>query len=259
MVKRKIFIFAGIAGGLLFVYFSGQQLFFKEKPIEKFLAQQFPEGYESKTVKIDNLTVGCVYSGGGLESGQTDTFGIVFAEGKGSQFYKVDLEPGFVANSQCQLIDIDGDGNDEILTEWQANAGGSGTNQGLVIWEVDKNQNIVPLTGYPESWESKNRISTIDIKNKETMTFPVTSAYFLTDIITSDQDLTKLYFAKYIWAENETHFGPHFWNLEVYQFKNGSFIRDKSWNNGETYRTREKLPVEENIYSKIRQLFLDVE
>lgn len=237
---------------------------------EKQLFDRYPYGFVFKTAKVGYFLIG--YSSENAESYFGESGCIAFPSRppivyllngafKG-QSYEIDMGNFCIWNERFVVFDVDGDGKEKVISEWVSYAGGSGGSKGLVIWQLDKEKGLMPLAGYPEEMtkeieEEMNFMSVKNLKTGQIFKFPLVSFNNFVDYRFS-QGAFKLLYGNYIWDSEagESHFGPHFWELSVYQFKKGEFIKDKSWNNGEKYLTDEKISVTDEGYQRIREIFV---
>ena len=271
-MKRLIvgILFGGLfAGTCLTFYFSSKS---KDVVGEKYLLDKYPNGFITKTIKLGDFSVS--YSTGNTESQITDDEAgcetyptgqhIVYLQGNGfsGQSFEVNLGNWCSRNERFVVFDVDGDGSEEIVSEWLGWAGGSGGPKALIIWKLDKERGLIPHAGYPEEM-SENMVSAaefVEIKNlksSQASSFPMASFNDFIDYRFNTSEDFRLLFGNYLWdsESDEGHFSPHIWELAVYKFENGKFVKDESWNNGEKYLTDEKIAVSDEGYMKIRELF----
>lgn len=242
---------------------------FDSKESRSSLSARYPDGYITKTIRVGDLLVAC--STDNTESEFIDVPqnlvpSIVYVLGKkvSNQSYEVNFRGLNFGNynKNFRAVDVDNDGVEEILSEWIWYGGGSDGSIGLVIWRVDDEKGLIPFAGYPlDRGLETSDSSKLEIKNLKTgeiLTYPTTSFNYLIEY-PLDYPPFRLNYAAFIWDlsgnKPEAHFGPHFWKLSVFTFEKDRFVRDKFWNDGESYLTTKKIPVNEEGLMEIGYLF----
>ncbi|MFC1727148.1 hypothetical protein ACFL0Y_01370 [Patescibacteria group bacterium] len=261
---KKIFIGVLLGSLLATIVFGLYFNFQKKREIsdDEKLLSRYPNGFVTKSIKIDDSIITFSFDNPGWENTDIPNYNsppiaYLIGDDFSEQVYEIDFETmGITQNVHFLRIDVDADGKDEIISEWGGHSMGGGGLKGLVVWKLDKNKNLIPFAGYPQG---KNEESSFTIKNfeaNETLTFPEINWDCFTDY-QSDTSGFKLSLACYIWDLNigESRGSPHVWKLQVFNFEDGQFTKDKSWNNGEDYLTKEKITTDDAGYQKIREIF----
>lgn len=140
-----------------------------------------------------------------------------------------------------EFKDINGDSKKELITRWSITWGGSGGLMGMAIFEL-KDDILVPFTGYPQdiSMEGENIIIT-DRFSKDQITLPAISISTYTNLWDLNNDkVPEFLFGEYEWQKGEAHFGEHYWNLQVFELKDGRYQIANWWNEGKTLKTSKK-------------------
>ena len=163
-------------------------------------------------------------------------------------------------NERFIAFDVDNDGAEEIISEWDGYAGGSGGPRALVIWKLNKENKLIPFAGYPEEISEDKGGKLMEVKDSKTgqvSNFPMASFNDFIDYRFENPKSFRMLYGTFIWdfKADESHLGYHFWELQVFKFENGAFVVDKSWNNGEEFKTKEKIPVDDEGFKKINELF----
>lgn len=233
------------------------------------LSARYPDGYVAKVVRIGDSLIGYAYNTGGVTADQWfpdhNIPPVVFLrnEQSGEQVYEIDLVgAGYTINTRFDVFDADSDGINEVLSEWEAHAGGSGGLKGLIVWKVDEEDGLIPLAGYPQEVSDEayeNGFIIKDLGTGQALNLLPTSIDFFTEYDFETEPF-RLWFARYIWDPSksgmgESHLAPHTWKLRVFKFEGDSFVVDKSWNNGKEYTTEKKIPVDEAGFQELREIF----
>lgn len=224
------------------------------------LVTRYPDGFETKVIRVDSQLVAFSSDSSCIKSPIVYLFG----KRKAKSIFEITTEgTSCVSNSKFESMDVDGDGASEVVSEWVGSNEGAGGVRGLIIWDLDKRQSLVPLTGYPEEVKSEDernlKIIATDSKTGKTFNFPTISDDFYTDYRSSDSGL-KLDFASFIWDfdAGESRNSPHIWGLQRFELVENEFVKDASWHNGEKYTSEEKRPAK-NIEAKLKELFNSLE
>ncbi|MFH2062280.1 MAG: hypothetical protein ABIJ43_04825 [Candidatus Beckwithbacteria bacterium] len=199
-----------------------------------FLANRFPEGYSSKAIKHGKNLV--VYAES-LEECSKNPLVYLISEGGIKSVFKISIEDFCVINDKFIFFD------DLIISEWIGHAFGSGGFRGLILWKIIDGE-LQAVGGYPNDEDMFRADTLITVTNennhKQQLTYPLggMNAY-------STYQLNKpleLRYANMIWDPiEESHSEPHRWSLNSFIYKDGKFIRNQNWNNGEVYITKEKI------------------
>lgn len=220
------------------------------------LTARYPDGFETKTVQVDDQLVAFSSDSGCGES----PIVYMIEKGKSDFIFEVDIEGvSCVFNSKFETMDVDGHEGNEIVSEWVGTNDGAGGLRGLIVWNLDKHKSPSPLAGYPEDVKSEDsrglKITVTDIDTGKTHSFPAISDDFYTDYRSSDFGL-KLDYGSFIWDFDggESRNSPHVWELQRFELVGDKFVKDASWHNGEKYTPEEKLSME-NIEAKMKELF----
>lgn len=223
-------------------------------------ATRYPDGFETKAVRVGNQLVAFSSDGNCIKS----PIVYIIEKGKSDFIFEVDIEGvSCVLNERFEPMDVDGDGENEIVSEWMGSNEGAEGVRGLVVWDLDRRQSLFPLAGYPEDVKSEEsrdlKITVTYINTGKTYSFPAASDDFYTDYQSTNSGL-KLNFGRFIWDfdAGESRNSPHAWELQRFKLVGSEFVKDASWHNGEKYPSEEKLPVE-NIDAKLKEMFNSLE
>jgi len=224
-------------------------------PISELLEKQYPKGYKIKSVKMGKHLVAFA------SDNSCNQHPVVYLLNKRNNFtYEITIEGvSCIWNSKFELVDVDGDGENEVISEWVGSNEGAGGLRGLVVWGLNQRKSLIPLVGYPENVKSEEsrdlKIIVTKINASETISFPAISDDFYTDYRTSGSGL-KLNYGSFIWNfdAGESRNSPHTWNLQRFELVENKFVKDSSWHNGEKYTPEEKLPTE-NVETKLKEIF----
>ena len=226
--------------------------------------RNYPDGYKSLSVKIDDSTVTYindertpVYSDGLPCIGMGSNITVYLSKPWSfNQVYKIKSNSFCVFNQSFELRDVDVDGKPEIYSEWIATAGGSGAIRNIIIWDVNQGT-LKPKYKYPQELLYTNQEDKIILTGENGK-----KEYGFLSIGDSDYyefkfKNEKLYLdlAYFIWAADEGHFGPHFWKLQRYVLSGDTFVKDVGWNNGKEYTTESKFAVDDMLNAEISSLF----
>lgn len=250
-----------LLAGVGFNFYSNSQ---KKKEIssdEKLLAR-YPGGHVTKSIKINDSLIAFSFDNPGWQNTDSPNYNsppiaYLLRDDSSDQVYEINFETTAITqNERFVQNDVDGDGKDEIISEWIGHSMGAGGLKGLVIWKLDNQKNLIPLAGYPQDEDKESSFTVNDLENNEALTFPVIGRHCFTDyqLISSG---FKLSLACFMWNldAGESRGSPHIWKLQVFKFEDGQFAKDESWNNGEDYLTKEKIVADDKGYQKIRELF----
>ena len=148
---------------------------------------------------------------------------------------------------------------DLLIAEWGINYGGSSGLKGFVLFGV-KDEQLLPLTGYPFDASKKSSINLTDELTSKKFSFPITGDSNFSEITDMNKDgRLDLLFADWKWdLENgEAHYVPRPWNLQVFELVDNKFIIAKWWNKGEVYKTPEDIGYSEADKARLKQIFID--
>jgi len=222
---------------LLIVLITGALIYsFKPTTEQDFLSKRFKNGYKVKAVKIENSLVAYVDFIESYETCGKDPLVYLTENGSVKSVYKVHISDFCVFNDKFLVS-----GN-LIISEWIGTAGGSGGYRGLILWKIVDGE-LQPVGGFPNDsdvFKTETFISATNENSQQQFSYPLGSmngysAYQLKNPL-------ELWYANMIWkVDEESHAAPHFWNLYSYSLNNNVFSRNQSWNNGETYITKEKI------------------
>lgn len=177
----------------------------------------------------------------------------IFIDGRCPTYrVKFDGESGDqgVSLHQAYSQDTDQDDQDELVTEWLLNWGGSGGYKAIIVWEVG--DQLTPAFGLPPAPATRNVIVSI-ANDTQIFSAPATDMYAFTYI---DSDTQKLFFAlpQYDWTI--PHFDPQAWELSIFKLENSRYVVDEAWNHGEPLLTIDRLSIDDpELKTKILPLF----
>lgn len=159
--------------------------------------------------------------------------------------------------TRWEIVNLDEDAGYEIVGEWGVTAGGPGGFRGLVVFDADGTR-LRPMAGYP--FETGNwTIKLSDILQQEnSVEFPTIDIWSLTRYEDINGDgKSELLYGNFIWDldAGESRSSPHIWNLSVFQLERNQFVPASWWNNGQTFRTTEKISEADEDEVKLLELF----
>lgn len=258
-VKSLVLIILLSAAGILtylFIYSNKN----KESPSSLFV--RYPDGFITKTVRIDDSFIALSFDNDKRVYADCPSLfksPIMYLSGDVSNSYEflVGRDLHFnVFNERFDLLDVNGDGKNEIVSEWSGNGCGSSGLKGLVIWKLDSQNKLIPLAGYPKDKNEESSFIVKNLKTDKVTAFPEITTDCFTDYQLSSSNY-NLTIGCPIWnlEAEESHNDPHIWRIRVYRFENGSFIKDESWNNGKDFITEKKISEpENNDFNEIKEI-----
>lgn len=233
---------------------------FNNKELISSLSVRYPNGFITKTVKIDDSLIALSLDNAEPDYADCPTCykpPVMYSLRDASNFYEVNFDLPCIFNERFDLLDVDGDGKNEIVSEWMGHACGAGGLRGLVVWKLDSQKKLIPLAGYPQDKNGESKFTVKNLRNSEVSTFPEISSDCFTDYQLSPSHL-KLFLSCFVWDldAGESRNSPHIWRLQVFKFENGAFVKDESWNNGEEYLTEKKIDQPwDDDFKKLKDIF----
>lgn len=233
----------------------------------KVITSKYPNGYITETVSLGNIMVGYTsqnmkifgYSDALPEIQNPSNVFLVKNNKEVKQNNEISFSSGGIPyNILFRPFDIDNDGQKEIISEWGQNAGGSSGARGLTIWKLVPKDNLLVYSGFPAAIGGDSG-SKLEIRSYTGSVVSLPTVSTNSFIEYNYQYPFRLNYARFIWGENECHICPHIWGLRVFLFEGGSFIPDKTWNEGKEYLTKEKISMDEEGYNKIERMFAVIE
>lgn len=160
----------------------------------------------------------------------------------------VSLHKAFIQN-------VDTDDQDELVTEWILNWGGSGGYKALIVWDVG--DQITPVLGLPTMPASRN-VLVMDVDGNQVFSAPATDMYAFTHI---DPTTKRLYFAAPKYDQSVPHFDPQPWEISVYKLNgNNTYEFDANWNNGTPLHITDRYSIDDpDIKSNLLKYYLNGE
>jgi hypothetical protein len=240
---------------------------------EERLKSQFANGYETKSLLIGNSLISASYVSTRTtqltDALPCDSYSsplpkAIVYENSGNAIprtFNIDINGLCITNYDFFKFDLDGDGRDEVISQWEADAGGSGGLLGLVAWKVDEATGLRPFVGLPGDG---GYLSVKSLEGSLSTTYPTLSTwdYFKYDF--STDKVLRINVARYIWdttptKENEygeSHSSPHIWHLSSYIFDKDRLVIDPNWNDGKEYVTDHKIYAFEEGAIELDNLFI---
>lgn len=204
----------------------------------RYFSKMYPEGYTTKSISFGQQEIVIVQEKPKYSDSSPLKHPLLWVQGK-NELYEIVFsgengETG-VANEKFYTADIDNDGNDELITEWDLWWGGSGGFKGLIVWRYDNE--LKPFMGYPQEFKGGRSIQVKNREGKVIAEYPVDNMNNMTKL----DAYGRFYFGSFIYdLPDESHLGPHYWILSVYRENNGNLKKDISWNNGNELTTKGK-------------------
>lgn len=148
-----------------------------------------------------------------------------------------------ISPKRVEFIDLDGDLSKELLTEWTMSEGGSGGLVGMIAFKKE-GDDLFPSLAYPTKVatpiEKASMRLTEKVENK-ILEGPIIGRSEFTKLTDLNGDKKpEFLYGNYEWLVGEAHFGEHYWNLQVFELKDGKYQNANWWNGGKTLKTSKK-------------------
>lgn len=237
------------------------------------LSVRYPGGYETEQRKVGDIWVGYALNRKGITSTQffpsTNSVPIVFAYHEDyKQIYEISCgdKSNYIWLRNIEYTDLDLDGQNEFITEWVRDTTTDSGPRGLVIWQLDKQEGLVPIAGLPEDIDviDDHYMTISEVGTGRTYQFSSNRADFYVEYAHKTfwevETPFQMEIAEYIWElSGECHQCPHKWRLHKFIFQDNRFIRDPDWNDGEAYLTEKKYEIYEAGLSEVGKLFNQID
>lgn len=261
MKNFRLLLIIAIPVIFFFIYWR-LNISYQTQDFNKFLLQRFTEGFTSKALRTKDFRIIMA------EKTRSPILPVVavFRDNltNPDEIYEIDSHSpdqvkGFLRMEKWVNVNIDDDPEDEIISEWELDWGGSGGLKSLVVFDVNGDK-ITPVLGYPMDLKVRDdQIIVKGLKDKGDYRFPVVVSDSFTEYSDINGDgKAELLYGNYYWDLKdplESHFSPHPWDLSVYEFTDKGLTVSPRWNAGRVYRTNEKIGFEETDREKIIRLF----
>lgn len=124
-------------------------------------------------------------------------------------------------------------------------AGGSDGIRCILIFK-NQNEGLIPIS-YLSDFGTKSYLQFTNIVTDKNYRINCTIASYKTDYFDLNNDnKSELLLYWYDWLPDESHYEPHYWNLTVYKIVNNESVTANWQNNGDTFKTKEKLDFDKN-------------